>query len=84
MNKFKYYRQSPFYNLLKKVAEIVEVMLILVEYLKTDRRGRFDLSHLEHLYQLLKYYLLVYFLLFRKDALSKTTIFIRKEYLFRW
>lgn len=61
MNKFKYYRQSPFYNLLRKVSETLEVMITVVDFLKVDRRGRYDLSHLEHLYQLLKYYLLVLF-----------------------
>jgi hypothetical protein len=59
VSKFRYYRQSPFYNTLRKVAETLEVLLAVVEYLKTDRRGRFELTHLQQLYLLLRYYLMV-------------------------
>ena len=32
-------------------------MQVVVEYLKSDRRGRYDLSHIRKLHNLLQYYL---------------------------
>ena len=54
-----YFRQSPFYNILRKVGETMEVLSGVVEYLKVDRRGRFEVVHLRSLLQLVRYYLLV-------------------------
>ena len=37
----------------------MEVLSGVVEYLKVDRRGRFEVVHLRSLLQLVRYYLLV-------------------------
>jgi hypothetical protein len=47
---------------------MIENMHILIDYLKSDRRGRYELSHLRKIYELLKYYLIVINLLPRIDA----------------
>jgi hypothetical protein len=40
-SKFKYYRQSAFYNLFQRALEMIENLQILIDYLKSDRRGRY-------------------------------------------
>jgi hypothetical protein len=59
LSKVKYYKQSPFYNLFQRALEMLENIQILIDYLKSDRRGRYELSHLRKIYSLLKYYLIV-------------------------
>ena len=50
---------SPFYSMLVQALSLAESLFFLLEFLKTDREGKFSIKDFQDTIELLEYYLFV-------------------------
>ena len=62
---------SPFYSMLEQGLSLTEGLFFLLEFLKTDREGKFDIKDSVETIELLEYYLFVSYRLCRRSACGR-------------
>ena len=71
LNIKKVRNYSPFYSMLEQALSLAESLFYLLEFLKTDREGKFDIKDFKDTIDLLEYYLFVLKKLFRINVCAQ-------------